>query len=63
MYKGFRKGASAYMPNGTVKHFATEGEVKAFYASLGRQPRAGMHPRPNPNTPVKDELAARRGRK
>lgn len=63
MYKGFRKGASAYMPDGTVRHFDTEDGVRAFYESLKRQPRAGAYPRPSPETEVVDELAARRARR
>jgi hypothetical protein len=62
MYKGFRKGASAFQPDGMVKHFETEDAVKAFYDSMKRQPRAGQYPRPSPDTSVRDELAARRGR-
>ncbi len=62
LYKGFRKGASAYFPDGTVLHFDTEDAVQAFYATMKRQPRAGMHPRPAPGTPVKDDLKAVRER-
>ena len=62
-YKGFRKGATAYEPDGTVRHFVTEGEVKAYYESLGRQTRVGQHPRPAPGTPVDDEVARMRARK
>ncbi len=62
-YKGFRKGATAYEPNGTVRHFRTEDEVKGFYDKLGRQTREGSHPRPAPGTPVDDELARARLRK
>jgi hypothetical protein len=62
MYKGFRKGASAYLPDGTVRHFDTEDGVRAFYEALKRQPRAGAYPRPSPATPVGDELAERRAR-
>jgi hypothetical protein len=59
-YKGFRKGATAFEPDGTVRHFVTEAEVKAYYESLGRQTRVGSHPLPSPGTPVVDELAKRR---
>jgi hypothetical protein len=62
-YKGFRKGATAFEPDGTVRHFVTEGEVKAYYESLGRQTRVGSYARPSPGTPVVDELAARRARR
>jgi hypothetical protein len=60
MYKGFRKGASAYHPDGTVLHFETEEAVKAYYKSVGRETRVGAYPRPSPDTPVVDELAKRR---
>ena len=59
-YKGFRKGASAYYPDGMVVHMETEDAVRAFYERLGRQTRIGSHPRPAPNVPVVDELARRR---
>lgn len=62
-YKGFRKGATAFEPDGTVRHFVTEAEVKAYYESLGRQTRVGSYPRPSPNTPVDDEVARMRARK
>jgi len=42
-YKGFRKGATAFEPDGTVRHFVTEAEVKAYYESIGRQTRAGQY--------------------
>jgi len=61
-YKGFRKGATAFEPDGTVRHFVTEDEVKAYYESIGRQTRVGSYPRPSAGTPVVDELAARRAR-
>ena len=60
MYKGFRKGASAYLPDGTVRHFETEDAVRAFYDGLKRQPRAGQYPRPPAGVHVEDELAKRR---
>jgi hypothetical protein len=42
-YKGFRKGATAYEPDGTVRHFVTEDEVRAYYQKLGRQTRDGQY--------------------
>ncbi len=59
-YKGFRKGASAYYPDGVVVHMETEDAVRAFYNRLGRPTRVGSHPRPAPDVPVADELARRR---
>lgn len=63
MYKGFRKGATAYMPDGTVKHFELEDGVREFYEAMKRQPRAGQYPRPDPSVHVEDELAKRRARR
>ena len=37
-YAGFRKGATAFFPDGTVMYMETEEEVKAFYDAVGRQP-------------------------
>ena len=62
-YKGFRKGATAFEWDGTVRHFGTEEEVRAYYQSIGRETRAGSYPRPSPGTRVEDELAKRRARK
>ena len=60
MYKGFRKAASVYLPDGSVLHFETQEAVETYYASIGRQPRIGAYPRPSAGTPVTDELAPRR---
>jgi hypothetical protein len=62
-YKGFRGGATAFFPDGTVLFMETEKDVEIFYNSVGRQPITGSYPRPGPNVPVSDELAARRGQK
>lgn len=56
-YGGFRKGATAYEPDGTVRHFVTEAEVKGYYEKLGRQTRKGQYgdgprvPPPKTDTP------------
>lgn len=56
-YSGFRKGATAYEPDGTVRHFVTEAEVKAYYEKLGHQTRVGQYgdaprvPPPRTDTP------------
>jgi hypothetical protein len=42
-YGGFRKGATAFFPNGSVQYMETEGEVTTFYGSLGRQPITGSY--------------------
>jgi hypothetical protein len=42
-YAGFRKGATAFFPDGTVQYMETEAEVKAFYGSVGRQPITGSY--------------------
>lgn len=55
MYEGFRKGASAYHPDGTVRHFPTEDGVKAYYESIGRQTRAGRYGGDGPVVPPRRE--------
>jgi len=42
-YAGFRKGATAFFPDGTVVYMDTEEEVKAFYDAVGRQPIKGSY--------------------
>ncbi len=42
-YAAFRKGATAFFPDGTVQYLETEVEVKAFYGSVGRQPIKGSY--------------------
>jgi hypothetical protein len=42
-YGGFKKGATAFFPDGTVQYMETEAEVKAFYDSVGRQPITGSY--------------------
>jgi hypothetical protein len=42
-YGGFKKGATAFFPDGTVQYMETEAEVKAFYGSVGRQPITGSY--------------------
>lgn len=59
-FAGFRGGATAFFPDGTVQYFDTAAEVDAFYASVGRQPITGAYPQPWPDVPVHDELGARR---
>jgi hypothetical protein len=54
--------AYAVFPNGNTYVMAGKAEQKAFYDAFGRQTAVGSYPRPAPGTPVKDELAARRGR-
>lgn len=45
-YKGFRGGATAFFPDGTVDYMDSEADVKAFYESIGRQPITGSYKRP-----------------
>jgi hypothetical protein len=54
--------AYAVFPNGNTLVMTGKAEQKAFYEAFGRQTAVGSYPRPAPGTPVKDELAARRGR-
>jgi hypothetical protein len=42
-YAGFRKGATAFFPDGTAQYMETEAQVKAFYGSVGRQPIKGSY--------------------
>jgi hypothetical protein len=42
-YAGFKNGATAFFPDGTAQYMETEAEVKAFYASVGRQPITGSY--------------------
>jgi hypothetical protein len=62
-FAGFRGGATAFLPDGTVKFLPDEAAVEAFYKSIGRETIRGAHPRPAPSTPVVDELAARRAQR
>ncbi|HLK69453.1 MAG TPA: hypothetical protein VKU19_38745 [Bryobacteraceae bacterium] len=60
-YKGFRKGATVFHPNGRVEFLPTEADVQAFYKRMGRETIQGSYPRPGPGDPAPpDELAARR---
>jgi hypothetical protein len=59
-FAGFRKGATAFLPDGTVKYLPDEAAVKQFYESIGRETIKGAYGRPGPGVPVVDELAARR---
>ncbi|WP_158521198.1 anthrax toxin-like adenylyl cyclase domain-containing protein [Fuerstiella marisgermanici] len=60
-FAGFRGGATAFFPDGTVKYMDTAADVEAFYKSIGRQTAKGSY---NSNTNSMsapfDELAARR---
>lgn len=55
--------AYAVYPDGSV--FVMEGRAaqENFYKAYGRQHAMGSYPRPGPNTPVQDELAAKRAKK
>jgi hypothetical protein len=44
-YAGFRKGATAFFPDGVVVYMETEEEVKALYDAVGRQPITGSYRR------------------
>jgi hypothetical protein len=61
-YKGFRGGATAFLPDGRVVFLKDEAAVELFYKNVGRQTRAGSYnPNLKPDTPAPaDELAARR---
>jgi len=59
-FAGFRNGATAFFPDGTVKYLPDEAAVKQFYESIGRETINGSYGRPGPGVPVVDELAARR---
>lgn len=61
-FAGFRGGATAFLPDGTVKFLPDEAAVQGFYKSIGRETIRGSHPRPPSHVPVVDELAARRAR-
>lgn len=61
-YKGFRGGATAFFPDGSVLYMDTEAEVEQFYATIKRQPITGSYPKPRADVHVPDELAARRTR-
>jgi hypothetical protein len=59
-YKGFRGGATAFFPDGTVVYMETQEEVEAFYAKARRQPITGAHPRPSVDHPNPDIGGARK---
>lgn len=61
-YSGYRGGAAAFHPDGTVTYLPDEAAVKRFYEAIGRETRTGAYAQP-PGAPVVDELAARRARK
>lgn len=58
-FAGFRKGATAFHPDGTVTYLPDEAAVKQFYDSIGRQTIKGSYPKPS-GPPPADELALRR---
>ncbi|MCW5963594.1 MAG: hypothetical protein KIT83_06120 [Bryobacterales bacterium] len=60
-FAGFRGGATAFMPDGSVKHLADEAAVQSFYKEIGRETIKGSYPKPPSPLLVVDELAARRG--
>ncbi len=45
-YAGFRKGATAFFPDGTVLYMETQQEVEAFYDVVGRQTIKGTYRTP-----------------
>lgn len=61
-FAGFRGGATAFLPDGSVRHLADEGAVQAFYKEIGRETIKGSYPKPPAPLLVVDELAARRTR-
>lgn len=42
-FADFRKGATAFMPDGTVRYLPTEENVRQFYSKLGRQTIKGSY--------------------
>jgi len=43
LYKGFKGACTAFLPNGEPVELKTEGEVKEFYAQIGRQTISGTY--------------------
>jgi hypothetical protein len=61
-FAGYRGGATAFHPDGTVTFMPDEAAVKRFYEVIGRETRAGHYAQPPGAPAVVDELAARRAR-
>jgi hypothetical protein len=43
LYKGFRGGATAFLPNGLAVELSSEQKVKEFYATIGRETITGSY--------------------